>query len=138
MARTGIDPGRIEFTRHRRRGEYLRLYDAIDICLDPQPYNGITTTCDALWMGVPVVSGAGKTAAGRAGLSILSNLQMPQWVAEDDERFVAIAAGVAEDFSGRSEWRTTLRDKMRRSPLMDGKRFARNVEAAYRWMWSKI
>ena len=137
MARAGVDPGRIEFTGHRRRGEYLRLYDGIDICLDPRPYNGITTTCDALWMGVPVISGVGATAAGRAGLSILSNLQLPQWAAENDGRFVAIAAELAGDFNGRSELRRTLRDRMRRSPLMDGRRFARNVEAAYRWMWQR-
>ena len=62
----------------RRRGEYLRLYDRIDICLDPLPYGGVTTTCDALWMGVPVISRVGDTAAGRAGLSILSNVQMPE------------------------------------------------------------
>ncbi|MGD0464943.1 MAG: tetratricopeptide repeat protein [Tepidisphaeraceae bacterium] len=137
MARAGVDPGRIEFTAHRRRGEYLRMYDGIDVCLDPRPYNGVTTTCDALWMGVPVISGVGATAAGRAGLSILSNLQMPQWVAEDDARFVAIAAELAGDFSGRRELRTTLRERMRRSPLMDGRKFARNVEAAYRWMWEQ-
>jgi predicted O-linked N-acetylglucosamine transferase (SPINDLY family) len=62
---------------------------------------------------------------------------MPQWVAEDDERFVAIAAELAGDFDGRSELRKTLRDRMRRSVLMNGKRFARNVEAAYRWMWER-
>jgi protein O-GlcNAc transferase len=135
MARDGIDPGRLEFTGHQRRGEYLRLYDAIDICLDPQPYNGITTTCDALWMGVPVISRVGTTAAGRAGLSILSNLGIQKWAAEDDEGFMRIAAGLALDFDGRSEIRRTLRDRMRRSSIMDGRRFARNVEAAYRVMW---
>jgi protein O-GlcNAc transferase len=135
MARAGVDAERIEFTGHRRRGEYLRLYDAIDVCLDPRPYNGVTTTCDALWMGVPVISGIGATAAGRAGLSILSNLGIPRWAAEDDERFVQIAAELAADFDGRSELRNALRDRMRRSPLMDARRFARNVEAAYRRMW---
>jgi protein O-GlcNAc transferase len=135
MARSGVDPNRIEFTGHQRRGEYLRLYDAIDICLDPQPYNGITTTCDALWMGVPVISRTGATAAGRAGLSILSNLGLQKWVAEDDEGFMRIATELGGDFDGRSEIRRTLRDRMRRSPLMDGRRFARNVEVAYRQMW---
>jgi predicted O-linked N-acetylglucosamine transferase (SPINDLY family) len=135
MARDGIDAARIEFTGHRRRGEYLRLYDQIDICLDPGPYNGITTTCDAIWMGVPVVSSIGQTAAGRGGLSILSNLGMPGWVAENDDDFVRIAAELAGDFEGRRELRKTLRDRMRGSAMMDGKRFARNVETAYRGMW---
>lgn len=135
MARSGIDPRRIEFTGRRRRGEYLRLYDRIDICLDPLPYNGVTTTCDALWMGVPAISRFGPAAAGRAGLSILSNLQMAELAAGDDRQFIAIAAGLAEDFSKRSELRKRLRDRMRASPMMDGRRFARNVEAAYRQMW---
>jgi protein O-GlcNAc transferase len=137
MERDGIQSGRIEFTGHWRRGEYLRLYDRIDVCLDPGPYNGITTTCDALWMGVPVVSQIGETAAGRGGLSILSNLGLPGWVAKDDGGFVRIAAELAGDFEGRSELRKTLRGRMRGSVVMDGKRFARNVEAAYRWMWEQ-
>ena len=134
FASAGIDPVRIEFTRHFRRGEYLRLYDRIDICLDPLVYNGITTTCDALWMGVPVVTRTGSTAPGRAGLSILSNLNMPELAADDDDRFVAIAAELADDFQRRAELRKTLRDRMARSPLMDARRFAANVEAAYRQM----
>ena len=131
FAGSGIDPGRIEFTTHRRRGEYLRLFDRIDICLDPQVYNGITTTCDALWMGVPVITRVGSTGPGRAGLSILSNLNLPDLIAGDDAQFVDIAAELAGDFSRRSRLRATLRDRMLRSPLMDGPRFARNVEAAY-------
>jgi predicted O-linked N-acetylglucosamine transferase (SPINDLY family) len=135
FASAGIDPVRIEFARHCRRGEYLRLYDRIDVCLDPLVYNGITTTCDALWMGVPVVTRTGSTAPGRAGLSILSNLNMPELAADDDDRFVAIAAELADDFQRRAELRKTLRDRMARSPLMDARRFAANVEAAYRRMW---
>jgi len=135
LASAGIDPLRIEFTRHCRRGEYLRMYDRIDICLDPLVYNGITTTCDALWMGVPVLTRVGSTAPGRAGLSILSNLNMPEFTADDDDRFVAIAAETANNFERRTELRKTLRDRMARSPLMDARRFAGNVEAAYRRMW---
>ena len=75
---SGVAPERIEFVPRRLRLDYLRLYDSIDICLDPLPYNGITTTCDALWMGVPVVTLVGKTAAGRAGVSILSTIGMPE------------------------------------------------------------
>jgi predicted O-linked N-acetylglucosamine transferase (SPINDLY family) len=132
FAQRGIDPSRIEFTSHLRRGEYLRLYDRIDICLDPLIYNGITTTCDALWMGVPVITRIGPTAPGRAGLSILSNLNLPQLIAANDAEFIAIATELAADSSRRSLLRSTLRDQMLRSPMMDAPRFARNVEAAYR------
>ena len=98
FADSGIDHGRIEFVTHRRRGEYLRVYDSIDICLDPLIYNGITTTCDGLWMGVPVITRIGSTAPGRAGLSILSNLNLPELIARDDAQFVSIATELAGDF----------------------------------------
>jgi protein O-GlcNAc transferase len=132
FADSGIDSGRIESTTHRRRGEYLRIYDRIDICLDPLIYNGITTTCDALWMGVPVITRTGATAPGRAGLSILSNLDLPELIADDDAQFVNIAKELAGDFALRSQLRASLRDRMCQSPLMDAPRFARNVEAAYK------
>jgi predicted O-linked N-acetylglucosamine transferase (SPINDLY family) len=137
LANAGIDPMRIEFTSPGRRGEYLRMYDRLDICLDPLPYNGITTTCDALWMGVPVITRVGRTAPGRAGLSLLSNLQLPELVTDDDDRFVALAEELAANFAKRSQLRISLRDRMRKSPLMDGRRFARNVESAYLGMWRK-
>jgi protein O-GlcNAc transferase len=129
---SGIGPGRIEFVTHRRRGEYLRIYDRIDICLDPLIYNGITTTCDAIWMGVPVITRVGSAAPGRAGLSILSNLNLPELIARDDPQFVGLATELAGDFARRSRLRASLRERMIRSPLMDAPRFARNVEAAYK------
>ncbi len=97
FAEEGIGADRIAFTESRVRLEYLRLYDQIDIVLDTLPYNGITTTCDALWMGAPVVSLTGKTAAGRAGLSLLSTVGLPQLVGENPQRFVEIAAELALD-----------------------------------------
>ncbi len=137
FAESGIDPGRIEFMTHRRRGEYLRIYDRIDICLDPLVYNGITTTCDAIWMGVPVITRVGSTAPGRAGLSILSNVDLPELIGGDDAQFVSIAAKLAGDFGRRSLLRASLRDRMIQSPLMDAPRFARSVEAAYRGFGSE-
>jgi protein O-GlcNAc transferase len=132
----GIDPARLEFVdRRAARRDYLRLYDRIDICLDPLPYNGITTTCDALWMGVPVVSLTGKTPAGRAGLGLLSTICAPELVAHTPEQFVQIAAELAADADRLMNYRRTLRDQMRASPLMDAKRFAANVEAFYRDAW---
>jgi predicted O-linked N-acetylglucosamine transferase (SPINDLY family) len=103
--------------------------------LDPFPYGGGTTTCDALWMGVPVVSLAGPLAVGRGGLSILSNVGLADLVAHDDDQYVNLAVSLASDLSRLRELRASLRERMQASPLMDAPRFARHVEAAYRSMW---
>jgi predicted O-linked N-acetylglucosamine transferase (SPINDLY family) len=103
--------------------------------LDTYPYNGHTTTCDALWMGVPVVSLAGQTAVGRGGLSILSTIGLPELVADSQELYVRLASDLAHDSGRLGELRSTLRQRMAQSPLMDAPRFARNIEAAYRQMW---
>jgi predicted O-linked N-acetylglucosamine transferase (SPINDLY family) len=118
-------------------GDYLRQYQRIDVALDPFPYSGGTTTCDALWMGVPVVTLAGKTAASRGGVSILSNVGMPEMIATDVEQYVEIAVSLAEDWSRLAELRPRLRPRMSRSPLMDAVQFAQEVEAAFRGMWCK-
>jgi predicted O-linked N-acetylglucosamine transferase (SPINDLY family) len=86
-------------------------------------------------MGVPVVSLAGKMALGRAGLSILSNVGVPELVANTPEEYVCLAVRLANDLPRLMGLHSTLRQRMRASPLMDGPRFARNVEAAYRQMW---
>ncbi len=131
----GIAPQRVQFIDRTSRRDYLRLYDTIDICLDTLPYNGITTTCDALWMGVPVVTLTGKTACGRAGLSILSSIGLPELVARTDDEFVKIASELAADRTRLAKLRRGLREKIQHSPQMDAARFARNVESAYRQMW---
>jgi predicted O-linked N-acetylglucosamine transferase (SPINDLY family) len=135
LAALGVHPARVEFVGHRARDEYLKLYHRLDLVLDTFPYNGHTTTCDALWMGVPVVSVAGKTAVGRGGLSILSNLGLAELVADSQEGYVRIAADLAHDLSRLSNLRSTLRRRMEQSPLMNAPRFARDIEAAYRRMW---
>jgi predicted O-linked N-acetylglucosamine transferase (SPINDLY family) len=137
FGREGIDRGRIEFVGKCSRDEYLRLYDRIDIALDPLPYNGITTTLDALWMGVPVVSLAGKTAAGRVGLSLLSTVGLPELATKTPDEFVRITSDLAKDLPRLSGLRSLLRERMRTSPLMDAPRFARNMETAYREMWRR-
>jgi predicted O-linked N-acetylglucosamine transferase (SPINDLY family) len=131
----GISPSRIKFVPRIGREQYLRLYDQIDIGLDPLPYNGITTTCDALWMNVPVVTLKGNTAPGRAGLSILQNLGLPELAANDLDQFVSIITTLAGDRGKLNELRAGLRDRMLASPIMDAPRFARNMESAYRQMW---
>jgi predicted O-linked N-acetylglucosamine transferase (SPINDLY family) len=131
----GIDSDRITFVGKVPLEQYLEIYNQIDIGLDPFPYAGGTTTCDALWMGVPVVSLAGRIAVSRGGLSILSNVGMPELVAHDRDEYLRIAIKLAGDLARLSEVRSNLRDRMRTSPLMDGRRFAADVEAAYRQIW---
>ena len=133
----GVDPSRVEFVAGRPRSAYLELYQRLDIALDPFPYNGITTTCDALWMGVPVVSWPGTTAASRAGLSLLTTTGLPELVGHSREQFVRIAAELAGDLDRLAKLRSSLRQRFADSPLMDAGRFARNVEAAYRQMWRR-
>jgi protein O-GlcNAc transferase len=133
----GIDSKRIQFAPRCSRDEYRTLYQRIDICLDPLPYNGITTSCDALWLGVPVITLAGKHAAGRAGTSLLNNIGLGELVATDQDDFVRIAESLAGDSSHLADLRRTLPERMRASPLMDAHGFARNMEAAYRRMWSE-
>jgi predicted O-linked N-acetylglucosamine transferase (SPINDLY family) len=136
-AEQGVSPERWTFVDALPLEKYLEVYQQIDVALDPFPYGGGTTTCDALWMGVPVVSLAGQTAVGRGGLSILSNLGLPDLVAHDPQQYVQIAADLAGDLPRLAGLRAALRSRMERSPLMDAPRFARNVEAAYRSMWRR-
>jgi predicted O-linked N-acetylglucosamine transferase (SPINDLY family) len=133
----GIAPERVSFVGWHPRAEYLELYRRIDIGLDTVPYNGQTTTLDALWMGVPVITLLGHTAVGRAGMSLLANLGLPELIAGSPEQFVRIAGEWARDLPRLGALRAGLRGRMRNSPLMDGPRFARHVEAAYRRMWQR-
>jgi predicted O-linked N-acetylglucosamine transferase (SPINDLY family) len=133
----GVSPERVTFAGKLPITDYFRTYARIDVALDPFPYGGGTTSCDALWMGVPVVSLAGQTAVGRGGLSILSNLGLTDLVARDCEQYVRIAADLANNLPRLGELRATLRARMQNSPLMDTPRFAGNIEAAYRAMWQR-
>jgi predicted O-linked N-acetylglucosamine transferase (SPINDLY family) len=132
----GIARARVEFADWRPRLEYLLQYNQIDFCLDPLPCGGHTTSLDALWMGVPIVTLVGSaTAFGRAGWSQLSNLGLHELAAETPEQYVSCAIQLASDLPRLQALRRTLRQRMQESPLMDGQRFARNVEQAYRQMW---
>lgn len=131
----GVDRGRLEFQAYRPRAEYLRSYHDIDLGLDTFPYNGHTTTLDALWMGIPVVTRVGRTCAGRAGLSQLHQLGLTDLAAESDEGFVLAATGVAHDLQRLAALRGGLRRRLEHSTLMDGARFAAAIETAYRSAW---
>jgi protein O-GlcNAc transferase len=132
----GIGPERLEFVGPKSdRAEHFQSYGRADIALDPFPYHGTTTTCEALWMGAPMVTLAGATHVSRVGVSLLTNVGLPEMVAGSEEEYVAIAAGLANDLPRLAEIRRTLRDRMKSSPLMDGRQFARDVEGAYRDAW---
>jgi predicted O-linked N-acetylglucosamine transferase (SPINDLY family) len=135
LDRLGIDPGRIEFIAKRPRQQYLELYHRISIALDTFPSNGHTTSLDGLWMGVPTVTLAGTEPRGRAGVCQLSILGMTEFIAQSPDEFVKIATTLAGDRSRLAAIRSTLRQKLEQSPLMDGQKFARSVEAAFRRMW---
>ena len=115
---------------------YLQRYHDIDLSLDPIPYNGHTSTLDSLWMGVPVVTLAGRTAVGRGGVSILSNVGLPELIARTPEEYVAIAAGLASDRARFSALRRGCA-RLEASPLGDGRQFAAGIEAAFRGMWER-
>jgi predicted O-linked N-acetylglucosamine transferase (SPINDLY family) len=131
----GIAPHRVDFLNRCLPREYLQLYNHLDIVLDPFPYNGHSTSLDALWMGVPVVTLAGNIAVARAGLSILRNLDLPELIANSDQEYISIASALARDQSRLAELRKTLRPRMEASVLMNAPHFARQIEAAYRSMW---
>jgi predicted O-linked N-acetylglucosamine transferase (SPINDLY family) len=133
--RSGVDKSRLEFVTLRGRREYLSEYGRIDVCLDTFPCNGATSSLDAFWMGVPVVTLAGQTPPGRAGLSIATNLGLPELVARTEDDYVRVAVGLTKDLRKLSDLRAALRGRMQASPLMDAPRFARNVEQAYRNAW---
>ena len=132
----GIAAERVELVAWTAtRGEFLKLFDRIDIALDPFPYNGGTTTCEALWMGVPVLTLPGEMIVSRIGLSILSAAGMPEFIAHSEADYVRLAADLAADLPRLAQLRATLRGRMKASAFMDGPRFARNFEHAIREMW---
>ena len=135
MKAAGLDPQRLRFEAFAPLGRYLQTYNKIDVALDPYPYCGGTTSCDAAWMGVPIVSLRGQTAVSRGGLSILSNLGLGELVASDADAYVRIGSELAGDLPRLETLRGSLRERLKSSPLMDGRQFARDVEAAYRTMW---
>jgi len=137
LSREGIDASRLEFVDRVSRSEYLRVYERIDLGLDTFPYNGHTTSLDSIWMGVPVVTLVGKTVAGRAGWSQLSNLKLTELAANTPEQFIDIATNLAAATPRLSELRQTLRQRMRSSPICEADRFTRAIESAYRQMWQK-
>ena len=134
-AAAGIPVGRLELHGPSPHEALLAAYNDIDIALDPFPYGGGLTACEALWMGVPLVAMAGSSFAGRHAVSHLNNIGLGHWVAEDVEGYVARAVAAAHDLPALAELRAGMRARMKTSPLMDAPRFAANLTAALRHAW---
>jgi predicted O-linked N-acetylglucosamine transferase (SPINDLY family) len=141
FARRGVDAARILFADYLpasadlSQGALLARYHDIDVALDTFPYGGMTTTLDALWMGVPVVSLVGERNLGRAGLSILNNVGLGELAAKDVDAYVETAMRLAQDQLRLAALRASLRERMRSSPLLDAEGYTRKVEQAFRDMW---
>jgi predicted O-linked N-acetylglucosamine transferase (SPINDLY family) len=131
----GIDTERIRFSGQSPRDEYLESYNEIDICLDPFPFNGCTTTMEALWMGVPVITLRGDRYASHMGETILKNLDLHECVADSQDSYINKALKLGNDLPRLAELRSRLRSRLVDSPLCDGALFTRDLEAVYRKMW---
>lgn len=137
LAAEGVSSDRVEL-----RGpepslrQHLSIYGSIDVALDTFPYCGTTTTCEALWMGAPVVSLAGRLHASRVGCSLLNAAGLSEWVASGEEDYVTRAARLASDLDALGQRRESMRTAMLHSPLLDGVGFTRKLEIAYRRAWT--
>jgi predicted O-linked N-acetylglucosamine transferase (SPINDLY family) len=128
----GVDASRIEFVAPANRGTYLRTYHRVDVALDTFPYNGHTTSLDALWMGVPVVSLVGDLPVGRGGYSQLNNLGLSHLVAPDGGAYATIARELTRDLGALAALRASLRERMWASALCDLRGFVASVESVFR------
>lgn len=135
FARHGIGAERLRFEGASARASYLAAYHEVDIALDPFPFPGGTTSIEGLWMGVPVLTLRGDRFIGHQGETILHSVDMPEWIAQDVDDYVAKAKTFASDLAALAELRASLRQQLLGSPLCDAPRFARNLEQAFRGMW---
>jgi predicted O-linked N-acetylglucosamine transferase (SPINDLY family) len=132
----GVERERVElrpWALHPR--DHLIHYREIDIALDTFPYNGTTTTCEALWMGVPVIALAGNTHAGRVGVSLLSALGLENLIAPTPNDYLTLTVALAQDTARLTALHSTLRERLAQSSLCDGRKFAAEVERVYRFIW---
>jgi predicted O-linked N-acetylglucosamine transferase (SPINDLY family) len=136
FAEAGVDASRLELIAYSKtREEHLALYGRVHVALDTTPYNGTTTTCEALWMGVPVVATLGDRHAARVSASLLHAAGHPELVATDADAFVALAAKLAQDRARLTTLRSGLRDTLRASPLCDAPAYAARFHDAIRACW---
>jgi predicted O-linked N-acetylglucosamine transferase (SPINDLY family) len=137
LAAAGLPLRRVDLCPGLPHREFLASYGEIDVALDPFPYTGGLTVCEALWMGVPTVTLAGDSFAARHALSHLSNVGLADWAATDVEGYVARAITSARDIQALVALRAGLRDRVKASPLCDAPRFGRGLAAALRHVWAE-
>jgi predicted O-linked N-acetylglucosamine transferase (SPINDLY family) len=135
LENAGVDRSRVTMLSYVPFEEYYRSFGRVDIALDTMPFSGGTTTCDALWMGTPVITAPGVRSWSRSAASILATLGMQDWIAESPEDYVRRAVQFARNPSTIAQLRKSLRSRMLGSPLMDKGGFARDMEQVYRRMW---
>jgi len=135
LAGQGVAPDRVTLCPHLPLADYYGAITDADIALDTTPYSGATTTCDTLWMGVPVVTVPGTRPPSRSAASVLHTVGLSEWIAASPDAYVELAVQFARDTPRLAELRRTLRRRMQDSPLMDEARFARDMEQAYRRVW---
>ncbi len=137
LERLGIPNQRVAICGGTHHAEYLKYYSEVDIVLDTFPFNGATTTCEALWMGVPVISLVGELHVSRVGLSILSRIGLEFFAASTPKEYIAKATALANNRQALENLRASMRERMNSSILRNAKKFAGGVEAAYRKMWHR-
>ncbi len=133
----GVEPQRVYISGWENQFEHLQMYNQVDIVLDSYPWNGHATTCEALWMGVPVISLVGESHVSRFGLTILTCLDMQFFAASTSAEYVAKATALAQNLDALADIRASMRQRMTASILCDANAFARNVEEEYRKMWHR-
>jgi predicted O-linked N-acetylglucosamine transferase (SPINDLY family) len=139
MSQRGVDSRRVTLLGFVHGLEQqLAVYHQVDVALDPFPYNGTTTTCEALWMGVPVVTLRGDRHAGRVGASLLTQAGLPELIGVNVENYVDIAAALAADPARLKSLRATMRARIAASSLCDAPAFARKIETTYRALWRRL
>ena len=137
FAERGVSSDRISLIGYQNGPDYMATYGQIDIALDTSPFAGGTTSFDALWMGVPLVTLAGERSSSRGGASILTSLGRPDWIARSPQEYIAIAQRLAADPQALATIRSGLRAELQASPLMDNAGFTRELEALYRQAWEE-
>jgi predicted O-linked N-acetylglucosamine transferase (SPINDLY family) len=136
FAAHGVDPARLRLVgRTAEKSAHLAMYAEVDVALDTYPYCGVTTSCEALWMGVPVVSLVGEDFVSRMGATLLHAVGHPQWAVADEDAYIACVRDLAADVARLNAVRLALRSQMQSSALCQEAAFTRNLENAYRQMW---
>ncbi len=139
FALRGIDERRIDLHRSMDDGPggHLAVYGHVDVSLDTTPWSGHTTTCESLWMGVPMITLYGARHAARMGASVLTSLGLTDLIARTPDEFIDIGVRLARNIDQLSRLRTELRERMRSSALCDGAAFTRTLEQTYRTLWQR-